>query len=580
MFTVANSVFCQTKWHKEPLYSPLLEKAKFKAIEYKSTDYIAIGYVYKRQFIDGQNITFISKQMQDTIISGRYYISDNLAYIDGMWKQKNENGITRTYGVFQVKNADNEFGFTIKPKEGKPLQIETKDVFLYQGFRNKYPATLTKQDYTTYLLSVTYTDSQDERDYYKIEMKVDNKLIYKYGYYAINEFVKYITDVTRFYNNGDKFVGKVENTPTEDNYVKSELREGKFTHTKGETDEEELTKLSDGAFKYKVLYSNRKVDNNMAQMEIIVNKSLVEKYGYWAVGDYIYNTPIVKYTYKNGDVFEGEQEHKRDTVNANSLSIKSQLTKGKLKYATGEEFEGDLSGDWFCGVPISGTMKFTDGSVKKGNWFTQYGITAKQEVNEIEKGKSPTEKREIAKSLFKENQYQEEIHIVERALDNDDYESAKNAYANALKLKPENEEYINTQIKKIDKLQIEKRKRIAELKRKNALINKYGNYWGELIFNKEFTPGMTKEMVLEFTSDKCYKISKSIHSGMTIETWTFDKDKMQLEMLKESKNQEDAQTALGVMMIMGLAEGFGYNIRDQFPTLVFKNGKLTDVYQY
>lgn len=582
LFATENAVYCQTKWHKEPLYSPLLEKAKLKTIEYKTTDYVAIGYIYKKQFLNGQNVAFLSKQTLDTIISGRYYLSNNFAYIDGMWKQNTENGITRAYGIFQVKNTDNSIAFTIKPKEGKPLQIETNDIFLYHGFRNKYPATIAKQDDNTYLLTVNYTDSSDERNYYKIEMKIDKKLIDKNGFYAINDFVLYTTNVTRYYNNGTIFIGKVENTPVEDNYINSELREGKFIITKGETDVEELTKLPDGNFKYKVMYSDRKPNNNMAQMEITVNKSLVEKYGYWATGKYIYNTPNVKYIYKNGDIFNGKQEHTRDSISANDISIRSQLTNGTLKYATGEEFNGDLSKEWFCGVPISGRMKFTDGTIENGNWFAKYNITTQQEVNKIEAAKNPTEKREIAKEIYKENKYQQEIYKAEEALDYNNYESAKTAYANALKLKPEEKEYINSQIEKIKKWQSAEKQRIAELKRKNALINKYGNYWGNLIFNKEFTPGMTKEMVLEFTSDKFYKISRSIHSGMTIETWVFDKDKMQLEMLKEvaDMDEEQKQAAGAAFLLMGLAENFGYNIRDQYPTLVFTNGKLTDVYQY
>ena len=93
---------------------------------------------------------------------------------------------------------------------------------------------------------------------------------------------------------------------------------------------------------------------------------------------------------------------------------------------------------------------------------------------------------------------------------------------------------------------------------------------------------MTKEMVLEFTSDKFYKISRSIYGGSRIETWIFDKDKMQLEILKEvAVMDEDRKQAVGAaFLLMEFAEGFGYNIREQFPTLVFTNGKLTDVYQY
>ena len=108
----------------------------------------------------------------------------------------------------------------------------------------------------------------------------------------------------------------------------------------------------------------------------------------------------------------------------------------------------------------------------------------------------------------------------------------------------------------------------------NKLITKYGAYWGNLIYKKEYTPGMTKEMILEFSSEKIYKISKVLRNGHTIEIWEFDSQKMALETLKESG--EDGAKAL---MVLGFMENFGLNINSQFPNLEFTDGKLTGVYQ-
>lgn len=67
MLAVTNVILGQTQ---QPTQLP--PKAKLKTVEYKSTDYIAIGYIDKKIFVEGQNVTILSKQTQDTIISGKY----------------------------------------------------------------------------------------------------------------------------------------------------------------------------------------------------------------------------------------------------------------------------------------------------------------------------------------------------------------------------------------------------------------------------------------------------------------------------------------------------------------------------
>ncbi len=62
--------------------------AKLKTIKYKFVDYFVIGYVAKNQFIENQNVIFLSKNNGDTIISGKYYVSANLAHINGVWKNE------------------------------------------------------------------------------------------------------------------------------------------------------------------------------------------------------------------------------------------------------------------------------------------------------------------------------------------------------------------------------------------------------------------------------------------------------------------------------------------------------------
>ncbi len=517
-----------------------------------------------------QEVTLLSLKTQDTIMSGNYFVNNNIAYINGIWKQNTVNGTTHAKGLFKISNSNNEIGLTTSSKKADSLQIETEDIFYYQGFRNKYPAILQKLPDNNYSLKIYYNDkNRDEKnDVISLELIVDKSLIKKYGFYSIDDFIYYTPNIKQTYANGDVFIGKVENIGrNKDNQIIFNRKEGEFKYSYGNIDEEELTKQSDGNYKYQIIYSDRNKDNVFARLEIIVNKSLIKKYGFWATGDYLYYTPNVKYTYKNGNIFIGKVKNIRDTINN---SVKSQLTEGKLKYVTGEEFQGNISGQWFCGIPISGKMIFTDGSIKNGNWLEKFNLD-KKECDKVSEGKSPTEKLNIAKTLYKEKQYQNAINKADFAFSNEDYLTAKDWYLNALTIKPDKSKFINSQIDKINELY---EKQI----RRKELIHKYGEYYGNKILEGKLVSGMSQAMVNEVWDKNFFRISTVVRNNKTIEIWEFDKEKMQIEIIKEgTKNKENRDGAAALILMMNLSEKLGGLTFPQM--LIFTNNKLTDIYK-
>jgi hypothetical protein len=578
-FAVTSIVLGQT-------YSQTLlpKKAKWSTIEYKSSNnsnYIAIGYVYKKKFVDGQNVTFLSLPARDTIISGKYFTkTENDAYIEGIWKRNTDNGITRADGLFKVSNLKTGTGLTINPKKGDALLIETENIYSYYGFRNKYPAVLQKLPDNNYSLKIEYTDRYKEDDVVKLELIVDKSLVYKYGFYSIDDFIYYVENVTKTYKDGTVFIGKVENTKAENNTVNSKLKEGKFIYASGEIASRELIIQfpPDGTFLLRIEYSKEK--DPFAKMELIVSKNLIDKYDYWNTSEHIYNTSKIKMTYKNGDVFTGITKNTKDSSgNFNQL-----FTVGEYKYGTGEIFQGDLSGQWYCGVPISGEMKFINGNIEKGNWLQKYNLT-QQEYNKVLEGKSPTEKRTIAQALYKDKQYQAAIDEAESALQYNDYSGAKDAYSRALEIKPEKAKYMDSQIERVEKLrkeqqQIEKLRR--EQERKQAYISKYGERYGTLISQGKLEVGMSKAMVNEVWDENYFIISKSALSGNSIEIWQFSKDKMQTTlMLEGAKHNESGgkggEAALAAIFLMNLFGQMGGPTVPQM--LIFTNNKLTDIYR-
>lgn len=280
-----------------------------------------------------------------------------------------------------------------------------------------------------------------------------------------------------------------------------------------------LKKITDNTYSLKI--------NSLTLETVIRNLNTAILNYSFGFDKYIEESQQVKLTYKNGDIFIGKVEKEDSYINIWKAKV------GEYRFANGEIFVGDLK-VWIGGMPYNGKMTFSDGSTEEGYWLSKYDVSR----DDISKGNTITEKHNMAIRIYEEKQrkLQEEKITKERVLK--------------------------------EKLRIEKVLR-------DRFITKYGDYWGNLISKKEYTPGMTKEMILEFSSEKLYKVSKVIRNGNSIEIWEFDRQKMQLEILKES-GEDGAKALLAVSFLENL--GFG-NINSQFPTLVFTNGKLTDVYQ-
>lgn len=400
-----------------------------KINEYKN--YSIVGYVFKKEFVIGQKLSFYSNQESSVeFLNGNYYCSeDGNAYINGIWKyRKRDNRYNNSFiikGTFRINNNINRIGINTENSEKNKLEIFLDKIESYQ-------------------------ENYDEGKHLIINKKSDNLYSIKFG------------DLS--------FDTSIPN-------LKKDI-----------------------------------LDNN-----VNINK-------------YVEEANQVKIEYENGDVFIGKAKRE---YNSSFDKYISKAIEGEYRYSSGEIFVGNLE-TYYHGWPTKGTMTFNDGSIEVGYWLNKY----KYDEEEMSKGKTPTEKHDIAiRSNKDELQKQEEKKLIKEH---------------------------------------EQQKRLQEEKAlKNKLINKYGNYWGNLIFKKEYTPGMTKEMVLEFSNENYYKISKVIRNGSSIEIWEFDKEKMENETIKENGKE-------GVVSLLALSyfEGSGIgNIESRFPTLVFTNGKLTDVYQ-
>lgn len=469
MLGIANIIYCQTEWQSYYTETTLPKKAKLKTVKYKSYDYAIAGYIFEKQFVNGQELNFYSTntetdvipvyiipvpisntKLTNLIISGTYFLKNGISYLESTVKQK-ENwhlGEISINGIFRISNTFNDKGLTIKPNEAKELSIKTEDIINCSGFyyKNKYPITLSKKS------------NNDDYDY---KIKFDDKIL------DINISTDYLKD--NFFPNVNYFF--------------------------------QLTKSSSNKYRISLKFI-----------------------------DYIKNSKSVKLTYNNGDVFIGEVETNYNDDNYNAI-------KGKYTFSNGEKFIGNISK--YAEIWTDGEWKFTDGSTEEGNWLEKYNVTS----DALSSAKTMTDKHNLAIQLYEEQQQ---------------------------KLKAE----------EIAKQEAKEKKKIAEQERKQAYIDKYGEYYGTLIGKGQLDVGMTQAMVNEVWKKDFFIVSKSIRNGKTIEIWEYSKDKMQMAILSEgAKNKENGggEAALAAIYLMGLSKQLGGPTVPQM--IIFTNNKLTDIYR-
>lgn len=467
MLGTVNTIYCQTDWESYYSETTLPKKAKLKTVKYKSYDYAINGYIFEKQFVNGQELNFyntntktdvipiyiipvpVSKtKLTNPIISGTFFMKDGISFLESTIKQKHNwpSGEIYINGIFKLSNTFDDKGLTIKPSEAKELSIKTEYIIKCSGFYDviKYPITLAK--------------NSNNNDYdYKIEF--DDRTL------EASLTADYLKKI--FF-------------PTVDNL---------FRETKS------------SVIQYRV---SLKFD------------------------DYIKNSKNVKLIYKNGDVFVGKVE---------TYDKKYIANEGEYVFFNGETFIGKL--DRYSIIWTDGEWKFNDGSTENGDWLKKYNVTS----DALSSAKTMTEKHNLAIQLYEEQQQK-------------------------------------LQAEKIAKQKAEEKKKIAEQKKKQALIAKYGTHYGTLISEGELDVGMSQLMVNEVWNKEFFVISKSVRSGESIEIWEFSKDKMQMAIINEGAKHKDSgggEAAIAAIFLMGLSDALGGPSAPQM--IIFTNNKLTDIYR-
>ena len=247
---------------------------------------------------------------------------------------------------------------------------------------------------------------------------------------------------------------------------------------------------------------------------------------------------------------------------------------GKIEYASGDTFEGNFISD----TPSSGKYRYASiteitranhkweipaGCVFEGN-IVPFTGTVNMEITNADGdkfvGKLNNGAPDEGTMVFAATGHTETGKWKD-GLSPKEYE---------IKLKAETKAWLDAQRKAREARQQK------EEQRKKSLIQKYGQRYGSLIYQGKLELGMTQQMCQEVIDIKSYDIGKSMRSGHRVETWTFNKDKQDMQVAA-AMTQLSGEEAMALALLMGFADSVGAST-PKYSILVFTDGKLTSLY--
>ncbi len=414
----ASTVYCQTDWHSYLTPKPLPEKAKMKTVKYNSYGYAAAGYVIDKKFVEGQSLTFYntktetnyipsyvfpinSTKLTNPIISGIYFLKDDISYIYSSIKQNYNKQFfpydsLQLQAIFKISNTFDDKDLTVNRNDAKDLNVVTADIVKCSSFQQVFNQ-FQKYEKSTLLKNSDNNDYLLKIEFYDIPSNLTTQ--------KTNLIIKELISFSNIYREKE-----LEVTITFD-YLK------------------------------KAFFPNvdKLIKNSLIQNSNFPSTEQRISLNFYDFNNYIINSKDVRLKFQNGDVFVGKVE---EGLIPN---------EGKYTFSNGEIFIGKLWED--------GEWKFTDGSVENGDWIKKYDVSE----NDLSSAETLTDKHKLAIRIYEEKLQKEEI--------------AKQQEEEKKQIKEQQEEE-------------------AIQKRRNDLINKYGEYYGTLLFENKHTLGMTKEMIL------------------------------------------------------------------------------------
>lgn len=354
----------------------------YKTIEFLNYGYSITGY-FKKGYVQAGSWITISDNKNNYKLSG---VVLRNSQVKGVIEES--NGIC-TYGVFDVSN--HTLGNIInKIKQAQELQITNVQVEYYKGYYNDCPTILSMNP-----ASLAIDGKTAGRGYYGFYCPLKSDVVDNIGYKNLKELIL-TADENCCLQKGDlhKFLGTVKPVLTDTGYIAFMRLEGDEINIPGAAETKISVKREGDVVKLLRIY---KPDDIMVSDELTAPSSLIPDEKLRDIRTFYQNVIEICSIFRDGSSYRGKVKvNIVDSADGKTFTPKLTLTHGTYTFSNGDVFTGNLSGQYYGGIPIDGTMKFADGTEASGNWLKKYNLTQKQ-ANSLISKKFPTTIRGQAK---------------------------------------------------------------------------------------------------------------------------------------------------------------------------------------
>lgn len=560
------------QWHKSIYKDNLTNGAKEKTIDFPQFHYCITGSFTKGILTDGQTVRIYATESDPfLVLEGKVSYLANRLVVKGVKYTYDGKHTTKTYGSFYVSNcADNTMIY--KPKKAGELCIADSEIEYFKGFYLDCP-TIVCVSLNPYIAVDGKTGG---RGYIEYAAPLQQLKISEIGYDRPYDLLLTTKDnAIMNWDSGLSFRGAVIPKITDEGLITFTLLSGEKT---GFSQGYRTIKVIEDGNKIRMQLENDPKNTTLYEETIYVaDKSLIPLESYWDMSMFYNNMEHIAWKYQNGDMYEGKAKCEiKMSDDKEQTSYSTTLTDGNYTYSNGDSFEGNLSGDTFYGMFISGTTHFKNGDSKKGNWLSEYNLTPAQ-YSKLSSYRYPSIIRDSAVVFNNNNLYDGYISAAKKAEYGKKYAEAKKYFLAAKEIKPTAEKW-DEKIKELDK-------KIEHEELRRRLMSKYGSVVGNKLAEDKFEIGMTKEMIVDAWANRqallhAYRVSNSTDwNNNVVEIWEYDYSMVQKYMQKELGSE--AAGIFNLLSAFGATQGI--NIRSEiskdtkYKYFKFKNGKLVEI---
>lgn len=390
------------------------KRSKLKEIDFSNKGYVISAYFKKKELVIGQ-ILMISSPDGVPILKGKYEYADGLHSVEGIHYYTLNGKQVEAYGRFMFSNTSDK-GFELKPRKASALVVEDIYVKYYKGYYLDCPVIIRNNGLFV-SSGIGCRINADIRslgkDYNKMEATVSDIEEEGAWYEDIpGLLIGNLTDVNMSYVDKSRFQGNIVGKIDEKGQLCFTLLRGKKTGIKNGVAE--------------ITFDHVKILNppydSVVEVILQVNTKWAED-SLWIPQYCFRNATEADINYADGGSFSGNFE-----INGGQLLLK----KGRYQFKNGDEFIGNMSGDRYYGVLVSGQTVFNDGKVVAGNWLEKYQLK-KSQLAAIANLSShaPSDIKRVAEDYYNENQYYACKEEGQKLEAREDYDAALALYRKA-----------------------------------------------------------------------------------------------------------------------------------------------------